>query len=210
MGPFFFVFMEFIEQATLFIQSNVASAPYAMFGLLLLAGFNLPVPEDLMLFISGVMAAKNPEHGLALYTGVLMGAYWSDVISYGFMGRYLGDRIFKIKFFSKMVTPAQIEKLGGFFEKYGVLTLVIGRFIPFGVRNAMFITAGITKMSPLKFMLGDLLACIISCSTYFYLYYTYGEAVVEVVKKGNIVIFSVFALASVGYLVKKKMKKKAL
>ena len=42
-----------------YVQANVEWAPFIIFGLLVLAGFNIPVSEDMMLFISGVLAAKN-------------------------------------------------------------------------------------------------------------------------------------------------------
>lgn len=186
------------------IQANVQYAPYIIFGLLLLAGFNLPVSEDVMLFTSAILAAKNPEYKYLLFTGVFLGAYFSDLICYGFIGRYLGPKLFEIKFFANMVPPERIEKVNQFYAKYGVATLIIGRFIPFGVRNALFLTAGLGKMNAWKFALSDLLACTISCVTFFYLYYTFGESVIEIVKKGNIVIFSVFLLAGLGYFIKKK------
>ncbi|MCP4911799.1 MAG: DedA family protein [Oligoflexia bacterium] len=186
------------------IQANVQYAPYIIFGLLLLAGFNLPVSEDVMLFTSAILAAKNPEYTYLLFAGVFLGAYFSDLICYGFIGRYLGPKLFEIKFFANMVPPERIEKVNQFYSKYGVATLIIGRFIPFGVRNALFLTAGLGKMNAWKFALSDLLACTISCVTFFYLYYTFGESVIEIVKKGNIVIFSVFVLAGLGYFIKKK------
>ena len=50
-----------------------------------------------------------------------------------------------------MVSPERVAKVASFYQKYGVWTLVVGRFIPFGVRNALFLTAGIGKMSPVRF-----------------------------------------------------------
>ena len=188
-----------------FIYANATMAPFIIFGVLLLAGFNLPVSEDLMLFLSGILAAKNPELKYQLFTGVFLGAYFSDLICYSVMGRYLGQKIFKIKFFASMVSQEKIDRVTSFYEKYGIATLIVGRFIPFGVRNALFFTAGLGKMNALKFAISDFIACIISCVSFFYLYFTFGETVIAYVKKGNMVIFSVFALAVVGFFVKKKM-----
>ena len=103
-----------------------------------------------------------------------------------------------------MVKPEMVDKVGGFYEKYGILTLVLGRFIPFGVRNALFLTAGLSKMNFLKFALSDLLAATITCSLYFWLYYTYGEAMVDIIKQSNVVIFSVAAVVVVFFLIKRK------
>jgi len=189
-----------------FVQTNISYAPYAIFGLLLLAGFNLPVPEDLMIFTSAILAAQNPEYGAQLFIAVFMGAYLSDVICYWIMGRVLGQRIFKIKMFSKMVSQEKIDKVTHFYDQYGMVTLLVGRFIPFGVLNALFFTAGLGKMNAWKFCLTDLVACIISCSLFFYLYYTYGVIVVEYIKKGNMVIFGIFALLLGAWFLNKKRK----
>jgi len=191
-----------------FVQENVQFAPYAFFFLLCLAGFNIPVSEDLMLLTSALIAIKNPEMKYQLFFGVFLGAYLSDIICYGLMGRYLGEKIFKIKFFANMVSQEKIKKINGFYQKYGILTLLIGRFIPFGVRNALFLTAGLGKMNAVKFAVSDFTACVISCTFFFWLYYSNGESVVSLVKKGNIVLFSVFALAITLYVIRNILKKR--
>jgi membrane-associated protein len=188
------------------IQANVQWAPYMIFGLLLLAGFNLPVSEDGMLFISGILAAKNPELKYQLFTGVFLGAYFSDLICY-WLGRLLGPKLWKINFFASMVSMDKVDRMNQFYTKYGLVTLLLGRFIPFGVRNGLFLTAGLGKMNFLKFSLSDLLACTISCISFFALYFHFGETVIEYVKKGNIIIFSIAAVALVVYFVRKKRLK---
>lgn len=188
-----------------FVQGNVQYAPYAFFILLLLAGFNLPISEDLMLLSSALIAIKNPHLKVELFMGVFLGAYLSDLICYAFVGRFLGEKMFKIKFFANMVSEDRLKKISSFYSRYGVFTLIIGRFIPFGVRNALFITAGLGKMNALRFALSDLLACTISCSFFFWLYFTYGESVIDIVKKGNLILFTLFAAAIAGWFVHKRV-----
>jgi membrane protein DedA with SNARE-associated domain len=138
-----------------------------------------------------------------------MGAYLSDLIAY-WLGRILGPKLWNIKFFAKMVSRDKIDMIGNYYHKYGVLTLIFGRFIPFGVRNALFISAGLGKMNFIKFSLSDLLACVISTSVYFPLYYFYGESVIDYVKKGNIVIFSLALLVVGIILIKKYLNRKKI
>lgn len=196
--------MEFFTQIMDYIQANVAMAPFIIFGLLFLAGFNIPVSEDAMLFISAILAAKNPEYATSLFIGVFAGAYISDLICYGLMGRYFGNKIFKIKFFANMAPPERIEKVTQFYAKYGIWTLIFGRFIPFGVRNALFLTAGLGKMNAIKFAISDLIACTISCVSFFYLYYTYGETVISYVKQANTILFALALAIVSGILIHKK------
>src|SRR5690606_18302131 len=120
---------------------------------------------------------------------------------------YLGPRLFRIKFFAKLLDQKKIDMVTRFYQRYGVLTLIWGRFIPFGVRNALFLSAGLGRMNAVKFALADLLACIISFTVYYSLYYLYGETVVEYVKRSNIVIFSIF-LGIILFLLWKKRRSK--
>lgn len=196
-----------MEHILTLINSNVQYAPLIIFGGLLLAGFNVPVSEDGMLFISALLAAKNPDKLPWLFIGVYAGAYLSDLISY-WLGRILGNNIWERKFFARMISKKKVQKIHNFYGKYGMVTLIVGRFIPFGVRNGLFLTAGLGKMNFLRFSLYDLLACTISSVTFFTIYYKYGDSVVEYVKRGNIILFSVVAILVITFFVVRKLRKK--
>lgn len=197
-----------MEPVIEFIQANVNHAPYIIFGLLLLAGFNLPVSEDAMSFVAAIIAANNPHLLWPLFISVYLGAYFSDLICFS-LGYFLGDKLLKIKFFSNMVTPDRMKKIQSFYERYGVVTLILGRFIPFGVRNGLFLTAGLGKMKTIKFALSDLLAVTTSICTYFTLYYHYGESVISYIKKSNYVIFAIAIIVVTFFFIKSRSKKKA-
>ncbi len=197
-----------MEELIHIIQANIQYAHFIIFGVLLLAGLNIPVSEDAMLFISAILANQHPEYLPHLFIGVYLGAYFSDLICYG-LGRILGPKLFEIQFFANMVPPERITKISAYYQKYGVATLILGRFIPFGVRNALFLTAGLGKMNFIKFALSDLLACTISSISFFTLYYHYGESVIAYIKQGNIVFLSL-ALVFLGifWYRKKRMLKR--
>jgi len=167
------------------------------------ASFNLPVSEDVMLFTAAFMAIKNPNMIWPLFLGVFLGAYISDLISYT-CGRFLGPKLMKIKFFARTLPPKKLARVQKFLEKNGTLTLILGRFIPFGVRNTMFMTAGMTRMNPIKFALSDLIASALTCSSYFYLYYKFGDQMLEIVKRFNILLFSLFIVGFFFYLYKRR------
>ena len=177
-----------MEELLLIIQANIQYAHYIIFGTLLLAGLNIPISEDAMIFISALLASKHPDYLPHLFIGVYLGAYFSDLICYS-LGRFLGPKLFEIRFFAKMVSTERIDKISAYYQNYGVITLIIGRFIPFGVRNALFLTAGLGKMNFIKFALSDLLACTISTVSFFTLYFHYGVLVIDYIKQANSVIF---------------------
>jgi len=187
-----------METLIALIQAHIEHAHFIIFGLLLLAGLNIPVSEDAMLFISGVLARQYPDQLPYLFAAVYLGAYGSDLICYS-LGRFVGPKIVHIRFFAKMVPPKRVEKIHAYYESHGIATLILGRFIPFGVRNGLFLCAGLGKMSFIKFALVDLLACTISTVLFFSLYYHYGKAVVVYVMQANILVFIIAAIAG-GYL----------
>ena len=187
------------------IQNHIDYAPSIIFGILLLAGFNIPVSEDGMLFIAASLAIKNPEILANLFLAVYLGAYFSDLICYG-LGRTLGPKILEMKFFARMIRQSQIDKIHDYYQRYGILTLIFGRFIPFGVRNGLFLTAGLGKMGVIKFACSDLFACTISTVSFFWLYYHFGTAVIEYVMEFNIIIF-ITALIIAGYFFLRKRKR---
>ena len=194
-----------MEELLQFIQSQAEFAPYFIFGVLLLAGLNLPVSEDGMLFVSGFMASQNPEMVTEFFVAVFLGAYSSDMIAY-WLGRTLGQKLFEIKWFAKMVSPEKLAKVSSFYEKYGMITLFVGRFIPFGVRNALFISAGVSKMHFGRFSIADFFACVLSSSVFFYLYFKFGKVVAGHIQTFGIVMFSLAVLGVIGTILYKKFK----
>ena len=182
------------EQIVATLQNNIDTAPYIIGGLLLFAGFNIPVSEDAMLIISGSLAAAFPEHRMKLFIGVHLGCYLSDIICYWF-GRLLGPKALQWKWMQKMVPAERVATIERYYQRYGIITFIFGRFIPFGVRNALFMTAGLGKMNFVKFAVTDWIACIISNTTLFSLTFYLGEELIASgVGYANAIIFALAAV----------------
>lgn len=188
-------------------------APYAhwiIFFSLILAGFNLPISEDLMIIISALLAATIvPENWWVLFLGVFLGCYLSDWIAY-WIGRSFGPKLWKIKWFAKTIPEKRLLQTQSFYRKYGFWTLLIGRFIPFGVRNCLFMTAGMGKMHFGKFLISDGIACICSNIALFSAAYALGknyQVLFQYVKTFNIVLFSAFLVTIIGVIWYKRRKK---
>lgn len=188
-------------------------AHWFIFGAIILAGMNIPISADLMVIISAVLAATVvPEHTFYLFGAVFLGCLFSAWVAY-WIGRIVGPRLLNLKWFSKILHPERLTKIRSFYEKWGLLTLIIGRFIPFGARNCMFMTAGMSKSSFSKFILRDLVACGIWSSVAFYLFYILGQnykMLYEHVKTFNILIFSAFSVTLIAIIWYKKVKKRKL
>lgn len=182
---------------------NILSTPMAenlhfiSFGLLMLAGLNLPISEDLVFIISASIAATIiPENKYLIFAGCYLGAFISDIIAY-LLGRYGLTLLFKTRIFNRKSTRKRIVLIEFYFNKYGGFALFVGRFIPFGVRNMLFLTAGMVKFRLLKFILVDLSALTITSTLLFYLGYKFGEnidIVIHHLKSYKIVVFVALAI----------------
>lgn len=202
----------------------------AVFGVLLLCGFGLPIPEDITLVAGGVISSVacsvdgtfleafkgcNEVHYMLVVAmaGVLLG----DSIMF-FLGRIFGEKLLKIKFFAKIVTQERYQWVQEKFAKYGFWFIFAARFMP-GLRSPIFVITGITrKVSYLKFLLTDGIAASISVPVWVYLGF-WGErrlsdlnVLDHYVKKGQYGIFTIIGIAVVTLFVvwflKKKIKEK--
>ena len=189
--------MEFFSTFMQLITDNAQHAHWLIFGVLILAGLNVPISEDLMLVTSGMLASTVvPENTAKLFICVFLGCYLSDWIAY-WIGRRLGPKLWKFKWFASMVCKKRFQQMKAFYRDYGFLTLLVGRFIPFGVRNCLFITAGMTRMHFGKFIFSDGIACLISNTALFTLAYSFGknhEILFEYLRTYNLFVFSIFLL----------------
>lgn len=153
-------------------------APHAywiIFCLLLLAGFCLPISEDVLLLTAGALAATCiPDSALHLYLWVYAGCIISGWQVY-WIGRLFGPKLYDFPLFRNVLTPKKVEKLHHYYEKFGFFTFLVGRFVPGGVRNALFLTSGLGKMPFHKFMLRDGVACLISSMTLFFIGFTFAD-----------------------------------
>jgi membrane protein DedA with SNARE-associated domain len=192
------------------LTSHADSAHFIIFGLLMLAGFSLPVSEEFMLIASGVLASSViPDHTVHLFIAVFLGCYFSDWIAY-WLGRQFGEKLFQLKWLPFSLNENRLKRVEYFYNKYGFFTLFVGRFIPFGVRNGIFMSAGVGKMHFGKFIISDGIGCFIFSLLIFSLSYYFGknyEDVQTVLHHGGLALFGacmLCVLAAIIYLYVKK------
>ncbi len=184
---------------------------YLSFGLLMLSGLNFPISEDLVFIISASIAATIiPENTALIFGGCFLGAFVSDSVVYC-IGRFGGRKLLEVRFFAKIFHEKKMLTIENYFVQYGGKTLFFGRFIPFGVRNVMFMTSGFIRMKYRKFFFIDLMAVTFTSSILFFIGYTFGKnyrKIFPVLDKYKLVIFSVFILLIIFILIRKKTQSK--
>lgn len=202
--------MEFLKNL---ITQHAALAHWYIFVAIILAGFNVPISIDILVLLAALLAATLiPENTGWLFGSILIGAYLSAMCAY-WVGRLLGKTLSRSPLFCKFMPPSRLLAIKKFYGKYGMWTLVLGRFIPFGVRNCIFMSSGMSKVPFGRFILIDALACSLWCTSYFYLFFTLGknyETLWNSLKTFNLCIFSVFGVAVIGFIWYKFKKKRKI
>lgn len=106
------------------------------------------LPGDSLLFVAGSLAAgADPALDLTtLLVLLFVAAVLGDNINY-WVGRFFGPRIVKWRTFGRdLVQQKHLDKTHAYFEKYGVKTIIVARFVPI-VRTITPFVAGIGSMS---------------------------------------------------------------
>lgn len=149
--------IDFIVHIDKYLESFVLSYGMWVYALLFLIIFVetgvvvMPfLPGDSLLFVVGAMCGVGlMSYPLAI--GLLfLAAVLGDQCNYS-IGRYFGPKVFKweqSRFFNK----AAFNQAHAFYERYGGITIVAARFMPFLRTFAPFV-AGVSQMSRGKFTL---------------------------------------------------------
>lgn len=149
--------IDFILHVDQYLEAFVAQYGAWVYALLFLIIFVetgvvvMPfLPGDSLLFIVGAMCGAGLMN-LPLVMGLLLtAAILGDQMNYS-IGRYFGPRVFQweeSRFFSRR----GFNQAHAFYEKYGGITIILARFMPF-VRTFVPFVAGVAEMTRSKFTL---------------------------------------------------------
>jgi membrane-associated protein len=149
--------LDFILHVDRYLEAFVAQYGAWVYALLFLIIFVetgvvvMPfLPGDSLLFIVGAMCGAGLMN-LPLVMGLLLvAAILGDQTNYT-IGRYFGPRVFQwedSRFFSRK----GFDQAHAFYEKYGGITIILARFMPF-IRTFVPFVAGVAEMTRSKFTL---------------------------------------------------------
>lgn len=142
----------------------------AVFAMLLVCGFGVPVPEDVTLVTGGVIAGLGYADVNTMFLVGMAGVLIGDGMVFT-LGRFQGERVMRAPGFRRVLTPERFASAQGAFTKYGHWVMFVARFLP-GLRTPVFFTAGMTRrVSFLTWLLMDGVAALISVPIWIYLGY---------------------------------------
>ncbi|MGA2443420.1 MAG: DedA family protein [Tepidisphaeraceae bacterium] len=144
-----------------------------LFGLLFSCGLGFPLPEDVPLIAAGMLIYHHHMHLAIAAPLAWLGIIGGDCVLYTLGYRY-GEQISKVPIVGKHLTPSRIQRAELLFQKYGVWMVAVGRLF-MGIRGAMVVAAGTSRLKFHKFIIADGLAAIASGGMFMYLGYWGGE-----------------------------------
>lgn len=142
----------------------------AVFVMLLICGFGVPIPEDVTLVTGGVIAGLGHANVHTMFAVGMAGVLIGDGLMF-ILGRVYGQRIQRLPGFRRILTPERFAKAQDAFHKYGKWVMFVARFLP-GLRTPVFFSAGMShRVSFGTWLIMDGFAAVISVPIWVYLGY---------------------------------------
>ncbi len=157
-----------------FVISLISSYGYfGMFFGMVLEAVIIIIPSELILATGGILAGKGIFSFWGAFIIGLLGSVFCAIAIY-FMG-YFGGKPF-IKKYGKyfFMKEEDIEKSDSWFNKYGMLSALIGRNFPI-VRTLISLPIGIMRLSFFKFLVYTTIGSIPWTLVFVYFGYALGE-----------------------------------
>lgn len=130
--------------AIVFVETGVVVMPF--------------LPGDSLLFIVGALCGIGLMSFPIACTVLIVAAILGDQCNYS-IGRYLGPKVFQwedSRFFNKRA----FNQAHAFYERYGGVTIILARFMPF-IRTFAPFVAGVAEMNRAKFTMFNVVGALI-------------------------------------------------
>lgn len=126
-----------------------------------------PVPEEAgILYAASINALHSEVRWWMAWPACGLGIIAADCVLYG-VGRWWGPKLFEYRWVQKVLDAEKRIRLEGHFANHGMKLLLAARFLP-PLRTGVFLIAGATRFSFLKFMVADLIYATVGVGAFFF------------------------------------------
>jgi len=130
--------------AVIFVETGLVVMPF--------------LPGDSLLFVAGALAGLGGLDLTTLCVLLTSAAILGDAVNYT-VGRTVGERALGWEQ-SRWFNRAAFERTQRFYARYGAITIIVGRFLPF-VRTFAPFVAGVARMDRRRFVICNVLGALI-------------------------------------------------
>ena len=149
---------------------------YALLFLVIFAETGLVVfpflPGDSILFIAGTVVATAELNIHVLAVTLVIAAVLGDSVNYS-VGHFIGPKVFH-RPDSRWFKQAHLRRTQAFYDRYGGVTIIIGRFVPI-VRTFAPFLAGVAGMTYQRFLSFNIVGAIAWIASLVYAGYLFGN-----------------------------------
>ena len=142
-----------LDQTVASLATQYGAWLYAILFVVIFAETGLVVcpflPGDSILFIAGTVVAAAGLDVHVLVVVLIMAAVLGDSVNYG-VGHYIGPKAFHRRD-SRWFRQEYLRRTQAFYERYGAVTIIIGRFVPI-IRTFAPFLAGVAGLSYRRFL----------------------------------------------------------
>ena len=130
------------------------------------------LPGDSILFIAGTVVATAGLNIHVLVALLSVAAILGDSVNYS-IGHFIGPRVYD-RPDSRWFRQEHLRRTQAFYDRYGAVTIVIGRFIPI-IRTFAPVRAGVAGMSYRRFLTYNVIGGVMWISSLVYAGYLFGN-----------------------------------
>jgi len=142
-----------LDQTVATLAAQYGAWVYAILFVVIFAETGLVVcpflPGDSILFIAGTVVAVADLNVHVLVGVLIIAAVLGDSVNYA-VGHYIGPKAFQRQD-SRWFKQEYLRRTQAFYDKYGGITIIIGRFVPI-IRTFAPFLAGVAGMSYRRFL----------------------------------------------------------
>ena len=165
-----------LDQTLAALAGEYGAWLYALLFVVIFAETGLVVfpflPGDSLLFISGTVVAAASLNVHVLVATLAIAAILGDSLNYA-IGRYIGPKVFS-RPDSRWIRQDHLRRTKAFYDRYGGVTIIIGRFVPI-IRTFAPFLAGVAQMSYPRFLAYNVVGGLAWISTLVYAGYLFGN-----------------------------------
>ena len=130
------------------------------------------LPGDSILFIAGTVVATADLNVHLLVVVLIAAAILGDTINYS-IGHYIGPRAFD-RADSRWFKQEHLRRTQAFYDRYGGVTIIIGRFVPI-IRTFAPFLAGVAGMTYARFLSYNVVGAVAWIVSLVYAGYLFGN-----------------------------------